>query len=122
MNIVTYCSIGAFLVGLVAAVVLYKGKESDPIASNGMMKVFRNKFYLDEIYAKLIKIFQDIVAAVVHFLDEFVINGLIVGGLTRLAQGTGNIFRTKMQTGSLQNYAFLLGAGIILVIYLTVFL
>ncbi|MEO1857380.1 MAG: NADH-quinone oxidoreductase subunit L [Rubritalea sp.] len=122
MNFVTGCSIGAFVVGLVAAVVLYKGKTSDPIAGNAAMKVFRNKFYLDEIYAKLIKLFQDLVAAVVHFLDEFVINGLLVGGLTRLAQGTGNIFRTKMQTGSLQNYAFLFGAGIILVIYLTVFL
>jgi len=121
-NVLVQMSLGAFAVGFIAAFVLYKGKESDPIASNAVMKVFRNKFYLDEIYGKLIKIFQDLVAAVVHFLDEFVINGLIVGGLTRLAQGTGNIFRTKMQTGSLQNYAFLFGAGIILVIYLTVFL
>ena len=121
MNLVTYCSVGAFILGLAGAIILYKGKESDPLASNAVMKVFRNKFYLDELYAKLIKIFQDLVAAVVHFLDEFVINGLVVGGLTRLAQGTGNIFRTKMQTGSLQNYAFLFGVGIILVIYLTVF-
>ena len=111
-------SIGAFLIGFVAAVVLYKGKESDPVK----IPLFRNKFYFDEFYAKLIKCFQDIVAAVVHFLDEFVINGLLVGGLTRIAQGTGNIFRSKMQTGSLQNYAVLLGAGIVLVIYLTVFL
>ncbi len=115
-------SLGAFAVGFAGAFVLYKGKTSDPLAGNAVMKVFRNKFFIDEIYAKLIKLFQDLVAAVVHFLDEFVINGLLVGGLTRLAQGTGNIFRTKMQTGSLQNYAFLFGAGIILVIYLTVFL
>jgi NADH-quinone oxidoreductase subunit L len=122
MNLVTFCSIGAFILGLAGAIVLYKEKESDPLAGNAVMKVFRNKFYLDEFYAKLIKIFQDLLAAVVHFLDEFVINGLLVGGLTRLAQGTGNIFRSKIQTGSLQNYAFLFGAGIILVIYLTVFL
>lgn len=117
-SMVTWASIGAFVVGLVAAVVLYKGKESDPVS----IPLFRNKFYFDEIYAKLVKNFQDIVAAVVHFLDEFIINGLVVGGLTRIAQGTGNIFRSKMQTGSLQNYAILLGAGIVLVIYLTVFL
>ncbi|MGJ8674120.1 NADH-quinone oxidoreductase subunit L [Rubritalea sp.] len=122
MNGVTIASISAFVIGLLGAVLLYKGKSEDPLASNPVMTIFRNKFYVDEFYAKLIKAFQDIVAAVVHFLDEFFINGMIVGGLTRLAQGTGDFFRYRMQTGNLQNYALLFGAGIIVVIYLTVFL
>lgn len=111
----------ALAVGAIAAFVLYFGKNEDPLKKIGLMKVFRNKFYIDEFYAGLVKYFQDIVAAIVHFLDEFVINGLLVGGLTRSAQGIGTIFRRQMQSGNLQNYAFLLGLGVILVIYFTVF-
>jgi len=110
-------SLTAFLVGLVAATVLYRGKDKDPIN----IPLFRNKFYIDEFYAGIVKWFQDIVAAIVHFLDEFIVNGMIVGGLTRLAQGFGNLFRNKIQTGNLQHYAFISGVGILLVIYLTVF-
>lgn len=122
MNSVTIASIAAFVVGLAAAVVLYKGKESDPLANNKVMQLFRNKFYIDEIYETLIKVFQDLVAAIVHFIDEFVINGLIVGGLTRIAQGTGNIFRSKCQDGKLQGYATVLGAGALVVIYIVTLL
>ena len=122
MNSVTIASIAAFVVGLAAAVVLYKGKESDPLANNKVMQLFRNKFYIDEIYETLIKVFQDLVAAIVHFIDEFVINGLIVGGLTRIAQGTGNIFRSKCQDGKLQGYATVVGAGALVVIYIVTLL
>ena len=110
-------SIGAFLVGFILAVVLYKGKKEDPIN----IPLFRNKFYLDEIYAGIVKWFQDILAAVVHFLDEFIVNGLLVGGLTRVAQGTGNIFRKHAQSGNLQHYALISGVGVLIAIYLTVF-
>ena len=58
----------------------------------------------DELYLKLVKFFQDTVAAVVHFFDEFLINGLLVGGLARAACGLGNFFR-RLQTGNLQAYA-----------------
>ncbi|MFC5049658.1 NADH-quinone oxidoreductase subunit L [Rubritalea spongiae] len=119
---ITWLSIGAFVLGLVGALLFYKGKTQDPLASNGLMLVFRNKFYIDEFYAKLVKVFQDVLASVVHFLDEFFINGMLVGGLTRIAQGIGDYFRYRMQSGNLQNYALLLSVGVILVIYLTVFL
>lgn len=121
-NRVTFASIGAFAIGLIGAIVLYKDKTSDPLSDNRVMKVFRNKFYFDETYAKLVKVGQDILAAIVHFLDEFIINGLLVGGLIRIAQGTGKFFTTKMQLGSLSNYAYLFGAGILLIIYIITFL
>lgn len=110
-------SLGAFLIGFMLALMLYKGKDKDPIN----IPLFANKFYIDEFYAGIVKWFQDIIAAVVHFLDEFIINGMIVGGLTRTAQGFGNLFRKHIQSGNLQHYAFLSGIGIILVIYFTVF-
>jgi NADH-quinone oxidoreductase subunit L len=114
---VLYYSVGAFIVGLVFAVIFYKDKKEDPIN----IPLFSNKFYIDEFYAGIVKWFQDILAAVVHFLDEFVINGMLVGGLTRIAQGTGNLFRNYGQSGNLQHYAVISGAGILLAIYFTVF-
>lgn len=110
-------SLGAFAVGLILAFLLYKGKDKDPIN----IPLFRNKFYIDEFYAGLVKYFQDILAAIVHFLDEFIINGMLVGGLTRTAQGFGNIFRRNVQSGNLQHYALLCGVGILLVIYFIIF-
>ena len=58
---------------------------------------------------------------IVNFFDEFVINGLLVGGLSRATASTGNLFR-QLQSGSLQAYSFAFGLGVILVIYFTVFL
>ena len=54
-------------------------------------------------------------------IDELLINGLLVGGLSRGAASTGNLFR-KLQSGQLQAYSFAFGLGVILVIYFTVFL
>ena len=97
-----------------------KRREVDPLADNPVFKLFRNKFYLDEIYLRIVRFTQDKVAAFLHFLDEFLIGDLLVGGLARSATGLGNAFR-RLQNGNLQAYAILFGAGIILVIYLTVF-
>ena len=116
-NLLALYSVLTFIIGFVAAFLLYKGKSKDPIN----IPLFRNKFYIDEFYAGIVKWFQDIVAAVVHFLDEFVINGLLVGGLTRSAQGIGNLFRKHCQTGNLQHYALISGVGILVAIYITIF-
>ncbi|MDA7880935.1 NADH-quinone oxidoreductase subunit L [Akkermansiaceae bacterium] len=113
-------SIAAFVIGLAVSYKLYFNAESDPLANNGLFKIFRNKFYIDEFYAKLVGYAQDTVAAIVHFIDELVINGLIVGGFSRAAGGIGRIFG-RLQSGNLQGYAALFGLGVILVIYLTVF-
>lgn len=117
MNEVTGFSLLAFVLGLGAAVVLYRGKTSDPVS----IPLFRNKFYLDEIYQKIITIGQDAVAAIIHFCDEFIIGVLLVGGSTRSAQGVGNFFRRFAQNGSISHYAYLMALGAVLVIYFTVF-
>jgi NADH-quinone oxidoreductase subunit L len=120
LNIVFWISLGALLVGAGGGFLLYNGRSSDPLANNPLFKLFRNKFYLDELYLMLVRFFQDTVAMVVHFFDEFLINDMIVAGLARSTAGLGNIFR-RLQSGNLQGYAILFGAGILLVIYLTVF-
>ena len=114
---VTYVSIAAVLVGVIAGFMLYSGKQKDPVS----IPLLQNRFYIDQIYENgLVRYFQDAFAAIVSFIDEIIINGLIVGGASRAAESTGNIFR-KVQSGSLQGYAFAFGLGVLLVVYFTVF-
>jgi NADH-quinone oxidoreductase subunit L len=114
---VTIVSIVALLTGVISGFMLYSGRERDPVS----IPLFKNRFYIDDIYDKgLVRYFQDTFAAIIAFFDEFLINGLLVGGLSRAAESFGNIFR-KVQSGSLQGYAFSFGLGVILVIYFTAF-
>ncbi len=117
LGTITYISITAVIIGVVSGFVLYSGKEKDPVS----IPLLQNRFYIDGIYDNfIVRYYQDAFAAIVAFFDEFIINGLLVGGLSRAAESTGNIFR-KVQSGSLQGYAFVFGLGVILVIYFTAF-
>jgi NADH-quinone oxidoreductase subunit L len=114
---VTLVSIAALVIGSLAGFVLYRGKDKDPVS----IPLFRNKFYIDELYDNgIVRYLQDALAAIVHFFDEFLINSLIVDGSSRVAQSFGMIF-SRIQSGKLQAYSFLFGIGAILVIYFTVF-
>jgi NADH-quinone oxidoreductase subunit L len=114
---VAMISIGALVIGVLAGFVLYTEKDRDPLS----IPLFKNRFYIDGIYDNfLVRYFQDAFAAIVAFFDEFLINGLLVGGLSRAAESFGNLFR-KVQSGSLQGYAFAFGLGVILVVYFTAF-
>jgi NADH-quinone oxidoreductase subunit L len=118
LNFLFWVSLIALIVGAGAGFVLYNGKDKDPLS----IPLFQNRFYIDRLYDNiLVRYFQDAFAAIVHFFDEFLINGLLVGGLSRGAASTGNLFR-KLQSGQLQAYSFAVGLGVILVIYFTVFL
>ena len=117
LNFLFWISFGALVIGAGAGYVLYRGKAQEPLE----IPLLRNRFYIDEFYEKgLVRYFQDGFAAIVAFFDEFVINGLMVGGLTRGAESVGNTFR-KIQSGSLQGYAFAFGLGVVLVVYFAVF-
>ena len=117
VNGIFWISLGAMVIGVGAAFVLYNGKEKDPVS----IPLFRNRFYLDTIYEKgIVKYFQDGFAAIINFFDEFLINGILVGGSSRLAESFGGLFR-RVQGGNLQAYAFAFGIGVILVIYFTAF-
>jgi NADH-quinone oxidoreductase subunit L len=116
-GIILGASVATLILGLIAGFVLYNGKNKDPLS----VPLFKNRFYIDGFYDNfLVRYFQDAFAAVVHFFDELFINGIFVGGLSRGAESLGNAFR-KVQSGSLQAYAFVFGIGTLLVIYFTVF-
>ena len=115
--IILIASVATLVLGLLAGFGLYAGKTKDPLS----VAAFRERFYIDRIYDNyIVKYFQDAFAAIVHFFDELFINGLLVGGLSRGAQGIGLLIR-RMQSGNLQTYAAFLGFGVLLVIYLVVF-
>ena len=117
VNSLFWISLGALVLGVVPAVLLYRNREKDPLS----IPLFRERFYVDAIYDRVVvRGIQNGSAAIVHFFDEFVVNGLIVGGASRLAESFGLLFR-RVQNGNLQAYAFTFGIGVILVVYFTTF-
>ena len=69
-------SVTAVLLGLAGAFALYRGRDTDPLD----IPLLRNRFYVDDFYDKvLVPYFQNALAAVIHFFDELIINGLFVG-------------------------------------------
>ena len=116
-TVVMVCSIIALLVGLLTGMRLYRGKDRDPVS----IPLFANKFYFDEFYAGLVQYAQDRFAWIVNGLEKIFVDGLIVRAPAALAALAGSWMR-RLQSGSLQGYTFILGLGIILVVYLAVFL
>ncbi len=113
---VLFASIAAFLIGTSAAIYLYRGKDKDPLN----IKLFANKFYFDEIYAVIVRVCQDRLAWIVTALERVFVDGLIARLPTAIVARLGAATRL-LQGGHLQGYTFLLGGGVIAVIYLVVF-
>ncbi|TDU73114.1 NADH-quinone oxidoreductase subunit L [Prosthecobacter fusiformis] len=113
---VMVASIVALLIGVTAGFILYKGKDKDPLN----IKLFANKFYFDEIYAVIVKVFQDSLAWIVAGLERLIVDGIMARLPAYLAARVGSAARI-LQGGHLQGYTFLLGLGVLLVIYVVVF-
>ncbi len=109
-------ALGALLVGVLSAILLYKRQTSEPLE----IALFRNRFYLDEFYRWLIRWTQGSLASLTAFVDRWILDGLIVRGLSGGTWGSGFLLRL-LQVGNLQAYGFLFGLGIIGLIYFTVF-
>jgi NADH-quinone oxidoreductase subunit L len=115
--IVMVCSILVLIGGYLAATKLYRGKDKDPVN----IPLFANKFYFDEFYAKLVAVAQDGVAWIVTGLERIFVGGITLRLPAFLSTGLGNWMR-RLQSGSLQGYTFVLGLGIVIAVYLAVFL
>ena len=108
-------SIAAVVIGAGLAFFLYNGKDKDPLN----IKLFANRFYIDEIYAVIVKVFQDRLAWIVSGLESIFADGLVARLPAAIACRVGKTARA-LQSGHLQGYTFALGAGLILAIYLVV--
>jgi NADH-quinone oxidoreductase subunit L len=96
--------------------VLYAGAEKDPI----LIPLFRNKFYIDEFYSKLIAFTQDLLAQISGWIDRWIIDGIGVRATSGAVWGLGFVLRL-LQFGNLQGYALLFGGGVVVLIYYMVF-
>jgi NADH-quinone oxidoreductase subunit L len=109
-------SLIAFAAGVLAGFYLYRGRNKDEIE----IPLFEHKFYFDEFYSRLIKWTQDLLANISGFIDRWVIDGGIVRGLGGATWGLGFVLRF-LQIGNIQAYAFLFGAGVVLLLYFILF-
>lgn len=116
-------SIAAVVIGAGLAYFLYWNKDTDVLTENkltrGVAKLFGNKFYIDEIYGVLVKVFQDRMAWLISGLENLFADGLVARFPAALARSVGRAGRS-IQSGQLQGYTFALGAGLLLAIYLVV--
>ena len=108
-------SLVALIAGVGLAFVLYRGKEREPLN----IRLFANKFYFDEFYAKLVTIVQDSLAAFLNVVDKLFIDGIAVRGSGIATTGAGQLFR-RLQIGNLQGYTVLFGLGVLLLVFLAV--
>ena len=104
-------SLVGLAVGVIGAIVLYKGKDSDPIS----IPFFANRFYIDEVYEKLIAIFQDGLAKLCDLIDRYLIDPIVARFPAMTAMTTGSILRI-FQMGNVQTYAFMFAIAVVALI------
>jgi NADH-quinone oxidoreductase subunit L len=115
---VALLGLSAVAVGFFMARKLYLNTETDPLpAKLGIFATaMKNRFYFDEIYEATFIRAHDFIAAVMDWIDRWLVDwagiGLVRGG----TDITGRALRL-MQTGNLQTYAFLFALGVAVVLY-----
>jgi len=104
---------GLFVLGVAGAWALYRNAAKDPVS----IPFFANRLYIDDLYARLVKIFQDGTAWVLGWVDRWVVDVLVVQIPSKLVWACGFVLRF-LQMGNLQAYGFLFGAGVVGLLYL----
>ncbi|HUA67239.1 MAG TPA: NADH-quinone oxidoreductase subunit L, partial [Candidatus Saccharimonadales bacterium] len=115
---------GAFLglalvvLGFFAAFSLYAKAEKDPlpVMLGPLATAMKNKFYFDELYEATLIRLHDFIAAVMDWIDRWIVDGLCIGLVRGGTDLTGRALRL-VQTGNLQTYAFLFVLGVAVVMY-----
>ncbi len=110
-------SIGSVIFGFTFAWAIYGRANNDLLSSRlgGLARAMQDRFYFDEIYAFFIRITHEALSYLAAFLDRWVIAGLGVRGLSGTTDILGRGLRL-VQSGSLQTYAFLMVAGLVVVL------
>ena len=105
-------------VGFFAARVLYQNAATDllPAKLGGLAIAMKNRFYFDEIYEATVIRAHDFIAAVMDWIDRWVVDGFGVGLVRGGTDFTGRALRL-VQTGNLQTYAFLFVLGVAVVLW-----
>jgi NADH-quinone oxidoreductase subunit L len=111
--------LGAAIFGIAAAYAIYGRTLFDPLPEKlgFLSRAMRNRFYFDEFYERvLIPSTQEALAKLAAGIDRVLISGFMVRGSQGTTDLVGRLLRL-FQDGSLQTYAFLLVAGVAVVLY-----
>jgi NADH-quinone oxidoreductase subunit L len=108
----------AVIVGFFAARTLYRNATNDPlpVKLGGFATAMKNRFYFDEIYEATFIRAHDFIAAVMDWIDRWLVDWACIGLVRGGTDFTGRALRL-MQTGNLQTYAFLFVLGVAVVLY-----
>ena len=103
-------------IGLAWKIYGAKAWSADAIAAKcGVLyQLSYHKFYIDEIYAALIKVFVDGIARVLYWIDIHIVDG-IVNALGGLVRAVGEIL-SPLQNGQAQRYAGVFLCGVIILL------
>jgi len=106
------------LSGIFLAWAFYQKKwldyESLKLKMGGLYQLLYNKYYIDEFYTWLIKVFVDGTAKILEWFDLKIINGL-VNGIAWLTGYMGTTLRYT-EDGQVQSYALYMYAGIVILL------
>ena len=104
--------------GFFAARALYQNATNDPLPAKlgGFATAMKNRFYFDEIYAATFIRAHDSIAAVMDWIDRWLVDWACIGLVRGGTDITGRALRL-VQTGNLQTYAFLFVLGVAVVLY-----
>ncbi len=105
------------LLGIAGAWILYKKENDIPqritALLGGLYSATYHKFYIDEIYLFVTKkILFNLVARPIAWFDRHIVDGFMMGMGTVTVKASEKI--RKLQSGELQQYAFVYVAGVIL--------
>jgi NADH-quinone oxidoreductase subunit L len=114
--VVPALAIVALIAGVGLGFGIYRNRQDERFD----IALLRNRFYIDEFYRWLIDSTQEAFATLAAFIDRWIIDAGAIGGASSGTWGAGALLRL-LQVGNLQAYAFLLGLGIVALIYFTVF-
>ena len=108
----------AVIAGFFAARTLYRNATNDPLPARlgGFATAMKNRFYFDEIYEATFIRAHDFIAAVMDWIDRWLVDWACIGLVRGGTDFSGRALRL-MQTGNLQTYAFLFVLGVAVVLY-----
>lgn len=111
--------LAAVVVGFVAAMMLYKNAETDPLPSKlgPLATAMKNRFYFDEIYEATFIRAHDTLAMAANAIDRWVVEGLAIGTVRGGTDIAGRGLRL-LQSGNLQTYALLFVLGLAVLLYI----
>jgi NADH-quinone oxidoreductase subunit L len=109
-------SLIGLIVGNITAVLLYRGRDTEPLK----LPLLKNKFYIDELYLSIVRHVQDALAKGSDFVDRFLIDPLVARFPAFGAMGAGSLLRL-FQVGNVQVYAMAFGVGALLLLALLLF-